>query len=106
MATTITNTNPYLATGTGGMAAGARATIYPGQIKRSFKVVKVEFFATTANDAFTITDNSSAANVLITGIAPTANSTVTYDFPQGVTWADWNVSALTTATDKLLIYVK
>lgn len=105
MSTTVTNTNPITITG-GTMSSGARATIYPGQIARSFKVMKVEFQATTANDQFVIQDNSTAANVLCQGIATAANSVLQLDFPTGVTWADWKVTTLTTATDKLLIYLK
>ena len=105
MSTTVTNTNPITITG-GTMASGARAPIYPGQIKRSFKVVAVEFMATVANDTFAICDNSTANNVLIQGIAPVANSSVYYPFNPPVTWGDWTVAQLTTATDKVLVYIK
>jgi hypothetical protein len=90
------------------MSAGARATIYPGQIARSFKVMKVEFVAVAANDAFVIQDNSTAANILCQGIATNtvANTVLQFDFATGVTWADWKVTTLTAAGDKLLIYVK
>lgn len=105
MSTTVTNTNPVTITG-GTMAAGARATIYPNQIARSFKVTQVDFIATTANDQFIIGDNSTANNVLIQGIANAANTTLTYSFNPARTWADWKVTVLTTATDKVLVYLK
>jgi len=108
MSTTVTNTNPIQISG-GTMASGARATIYPNQIKRSFKVMKVEFIGTpgVAGDQFVIQDNSTAANILCQGILPAANTAVIFDFPTGVTWADWIVTTLTNATsDKVLVYLK
>ena len=108
MSTTVTNTNPITITG-GTMAAGARATIYPGQIARSFKVMKVEFVGAPGviGDQFVIQDNSTAANILCQGILTATNSTLQLDFGTGVTWADWKVTTLTnTTSDKLLIYIK
>lgn len=108
MSTTVTNSNPISISG-GTMASGARATIYPNQIKRSFKVMKVEFIGNpgVAGDQFVIQDNSTAANVLAQGTLPAANGSFVLDFPTGVTWADWKVTTLTNATsDTLLVYIK
>jgi hypothetical protein len=104
MSTTVTNTNPITITG-GTMASGARATIYPGQIARSFKVMKVEFITATAGNSFVIKDNSSAGNVLCQGTATATNTTLQLDYPTGVSWGDWKVTTLS-AADTLLVYIK
>lgn len=109
MATTVTNTNPITITG-GTMSNGARATIYPGQITRSFKVTAVGFISTAANSAFTITDNSSAGNVLIKGSGVATVNTIAdpimYYFNPPVTWADWKLNTLGTAGDTVLVWIK
>jgi hypothetical protein len=104
MSTTVSNSNPITITG-GTMALGARATIYPNQIKRSFKVMKVEFTSVAGNTVFAIQDNSTGANVLLQGIGTIANSTSLYDFGTGVEWADWKVTTLS-AADTLSVFIK
>lgn len=109
MATTVTNTNPITITG-GTMASGARATIYPNQIARSFKVTAVGFLSTAANSAFTITDNSSSTNLLVQGqgtaTANTVGMPLMFYFNPPVTWGDWKVNSLGTAADKVLVWIK
>ena len=88
------------------MASGARATIYPGQIARSFKVTQVELVGGASGDTFTIGDNSTANNVLVQGSVSVANQTLTIPFPIPVTWADWKVTVLSNVSTKLLVYIK
>jgi hypothetical protein len=105
MATTVTNTNPITITG-GTMAAGARATIYPGQIKRSFKVTAIGILAGTTASTLVIGDNSTAANVLFKAGPVAAAGLNYYEFAQPKTWADWIVSTLGNATDTVLVWIK
>lgn len=92
------------------MASGARATIYPNQIPRSFKVVQVGFLSTAVNSSFVIGDNSTANNVLIQGQGPATVNVIAepilYPFNPPVTWADWKVTVLGTAADKVFVWVK
>lgn len=104
MATTVTNTNPITITG-GTMAAGARATIYPNQIKRSFKVTGVELIAGTSASTLTIKDFTSANNVLFQALGPVAGSNW-YPFNPPRTWADWFVATLGNTSDTVLVYVQ
>lgn len=105
MSTTVTNTNPITITG-GTMAAGARATIYPNQIKRSFKVVAVELTAGASGDSFTIGDNSTANNVLVQGTIGVANAPFVFAPDVPVTWGDWAVTVLSNVSNKVLVYIK
>lgn len=105
MATTVTNTNPITITG-GTMAAGARATIYPNQIKRGFKVTAVGILAGNTSSTLVIGDNSSAANTLFQlGGVPNAGYNH-FTLPTPAEWADWAVTTLANTTDKVFVYIK
>lgn len=104
MSTTVTNTNPITITG-GTMASGARATIYPNQIKRGFKVTKVSLLAGNTSSTVIIKDNSSANNVLFQTQASVAGLNE-YPFPTPVEWADWAVTTLANASDTVFVYIK
>lgn len=104
MSTTVTNTNPISITG-GTMASGARATIYPNQIARSFKVTGVGIIAGNNASTFSISDNSTGANLLFNGKA-TVGGLNYWPFAVPVTWADWKVSALLNTSDTILVWIK
>ncbi len=104
MATTVTNTNPISITG-GTMTNGARATIYPGQIARSFKVLQVQLIAGNTSSSVVIQDNSSAGNVLL-NLHATVAGTNTMQFDPPVTWADWKVTTLTNTSDTVYVFIK
>jgi len=104
MSTTVTNTNPITITG-GTMASGARATIYPGQIKRSFKVTAVELIAGNTSSTAIINDNSTANNVLVKINASVAGSNfIQFNPPR--TWGDWILTTMVNATDTVLVYIQ
>ena len=104
MSTTVTNSNPITITG-GTMASGARATIYPNQIKRSFKVTAVELIAGNTASTAIINDNSTANNVLVRIAATVAGSNfIPFNPPR--TWADWILTTMANSSDTVLVYIQ
>jgi hypothetical protein len=104
MSTTVSNSNPIIITG-GTMALGARATIYPGQIKRGFKVTKVQYVAGATTDAVVIQDNSTAANDLLEFDTPAVGLNE-INFTTPVEWADWIVTTFSNVAGELRIFLK
>lgn len=106
MATAITNTNPIVSSGTGAMAAGYWSSIsVPSGQGKPIKVKKVVWTGAGASASFSISDNSTAANVLLQGATPASftGQDVEYDFAgTEPTWRDWKITALTAGV--LLIY--
>ena len=102
MATTITNTNPIIASGTGGMAAGYWSTIsVPAGQGKPIKVKKIVWSGAGASASFSITDNSTAANVLFQGATPAsfAGQDIEYDFAgDEQQWRDWKIATLSAGT--------
>ncbi len=103
MSTTVTNTNPITITG-GTMASGARATIYPNQVKRSFRVTKVQLVAGATTSSVVIQDNSTAANDLLEFDTPAVGlNEINFNPPR--IWADWIVTTFSNAADELRIFL-
>lgn len=102
MATSITNTNPIVATGTGGMASDYWTTIsVPTGQGKPIKVKKIQWMSPGASGSFVITDNSSAANVLFQGATPAsfAGQDVEYDFAgDEQQWRNWKITTLSAGT--------